>query len=816
MHWFINLLGIDTPQGTRLDALGLAFRASLPWWSWWAVGLGIAVLAAGVAGLYVKERGKLGPGRRAVLSLLRIALLVLLIALLLRPALVAEFQGQRARSIVLLLDSSQSMQQKDRRTSVADRARAALAVGLLPPGTHLSDSMTLTDVPADTPADPARIDLAKAVLADKKRDLLAKLGERGPLRPYFFGANLRAAFEESGSGESMGGSLDRLLGVYQADEAHTALADAVVGLLRRKDGDPPAAIVVVTDGQDNASKLTLDEAARECARLKVPLHVWGVGSSEGGLLQIRDVQAPDTLFYDDLIAVPIRWRARGLKTGTVQLRLKLGDKVVAEKELPLRRGEDLRDVLTFSPHKEGQEEESKQKLVAEIRLKENNTLADSVARPVRLSDSKVKVLYVEQAPRWEYKFLQTALLRDRRVEPRFLLTKADPRVLKSGPPFLPEFPSREQLFTYDLVILGDVSAAWLGRERLGWLKEFVRDFKGGLVLIAGQQSAPASYVGTPLAELLPVEFLPVKYPPFSEARPTPFVPVLTTAGQSSDMMALADTPEESAKVWEKLPPLYWHYPVTKLRPAATALLVHPTAKMGEQPMPILAAQFYGRGQVLFLGTDETWRWRFNAEDKYFARFWGQVIYQMALPHLLTNSAKRMQAALERSEAVLDRPGSLFVRLLDKEFHPLHQKEVKATLVYLDAKPGQERERQIILHQTPGREGEYRVLLPHDKAGRYELKVEGMEDTFPYRVNVPPGHETEELGMAEEALRQMARTSGGRFYREEDLDQLPEAVQPQAASFVLRREVLLWNPLVFVLFVGLISAEWLLRKFSNLS
>jgi uncharacterized membrane protein len=816
MQWLIDLLGIDTPPGTQLDALGLVFRAALPWWGWAAVGVGIAVLAVGVVALYVKERGRLGPGRRVLLSLLRTALLVLLIALLLRPALVAQFQGERPRSIALLLDNSQSMQQKDRRTSVADRARVALATGLLPPGTHISETMTLTDVPADTPTDPARLDLVKAVLADKKRDLVARLRQRGPLRPYFFGASLRAAFEESGSGDKQGGFLDRLLEAYKADEAKTALANSVAGLLRRKAGDPPAAIVLITDGQDNAKKLSLEEAARECARLKVPLHIWGVGSSEGGLLQIRDVQAPDTIFYDDIIAVPIRWRARGLKSGTVQLRLKLGDKIVAEKEVPLRRGEDLRDVLTFNPQKEGQEEETKQKLVAEISLKENNALSDSVTRSVRLSDSKVKVLYLEHAPRWEYKFLQAALLRDRRVEPRFLLTKADPQVLKGGPPFLPDFPSREELLKYDLVILGDVSSARLGHEHMEWLKEFVRDFKGGLVLIAGRQSAPASYDGTPLAELLPIEFLPVKYPPFSDARPTPFVPVLTTAGASSDMMALADTPEESVKVWAKLPPLYWNYPVTKLRPAATALLVHPTAKMGEQPMPILATQFYGRGQVLFLGTDETWRWRYNAEDKYFVRFWGQVIYQMALPHLLTNSARRVQMALERSEAVLDQPGSVFARLLDKDFRPLKAKEVKATLIYLDARPGQERERPITLHQVPGRDGEYRVLLPHDKAGRYELKIPGMDDTFQYRVNVPPGHEKEELGMAEDALRQMAGTSGGRFYREENLDQLPEAIQPQAASFVLQREVLLWNPLVFVLFVGLISAEWVLRKFSNLS
>ena len=59
-------------------------------------------------------------------------------------------------------------------------------------------------------------------------------------------------------------------------------------------------------------------------------------------------------------------------------------------------------------------------------------------------------------------------------------------------------------------------------------------------------------------------------------------------------------------------------------------------------------------------------------------------------------------------------------------------------------------------------------------------------------------------------------SGGRFYREEDLHQLAGSIERRTAPFTLRQEKLLWNPLAIVLFVGLITAEWLLRKFSDLS
>ena len=67
-------------------------------------------------------------------------------------------------------------------------------------------------------------------------------------------------------------------------------------------------------------------------------------------------------------------------------------------------------------------------------------------------------------------------------------------------------------------------------------------------------------------------------------------------------------------------------------------------------MPLLATHYYGKGQVLFVGFEESWRWRYNAADKYFARFWGQIIYQMALPHLLGNESKKVHQSYPNARA----------------------------------------------------------------------------------------------------------------------------------------------------------------------
>jgi hypothetical protein len=126
----------------------------------------------------------------------------------------------------------------------------------------------------------------------------------------------------------------------------------------------------------------------------------------------------------------------------------------------------------------------------------------------------------------------------------------------------------------------------------------------------------------------------------------------------------------------------------------------------------------------------------------------------------------------------------------------------------------------VLRQIRSQPGEYRLSLPNDQPGRHEIRIaegEGVEGTtLPYRVELPAGHELDDTGLGEETLRTLAAASGGAFYREEDLSKLVDAIQPRTQSFVQRQEVLLWNSFALVLFVVVITAEWLLRKFSNLS
>ena len=61
------------------------------------------------------------------------------------------------------------------------------------------------------------------------------------------------------------------------------ITDTLAELLQRDENDLPAAIVLVTDGRDNGSTDPVGRRRREAARLKVPIHVYGIGGSTAGL-----------------------------------------------------------------------------------------------------------------------------------------------------------------------------------------------------------------------------------------------------------------------------------------------------------------------------------------------------------------------------------------------------------------------------------------------------------------------------------------------------------------------------------------------------
>src|SRR5207248_6833520 len=91
----------------------------------------------------------------------------------------------------------------------------------------------------------------------------------------------------------------------------------------------------------------------------------------------------------------------------------------------------------------------------------------------------------------------------------------------------------------------------------------------------------------------------------------------------------------SRRRWAGLPRLPWAV-AGRAKPGATVLA---TAGAGDDPSAVvMAAQPYGLGKVLWVGTDGTWRWRHRLGDAYHHRFWGQVVRWAASGKLAAGNA----------------------------------------------------------------------------------------------------------------------------------------------------------------------------------
>ena len=208
-------------------------------------------------------------------------------------------------------------------------------------------------------------------------------------------------------------------------------------------------------------------------------------------------------------------------------------------------------------------------------------------------------------------------------------------------------------------------------------------------------------------------------------------------------------------------------------------------------------------------------WRADAGEKHFARFWGQMILELGRPSL-GKSDRRSQLELGGGEALLDKETRIFARFLDKDFKALKDKVVEGTLKFVE--PGAKKETVTSVKFFPQKtEGRYLASFNPDKPGRYELHLTQPENTtFSFRVDPPKDHELQPTALNEEGLRNLARDSGGQYYREEDLRYLPDALKGQKITSTVRREILFWNWLVLAALLLALTGEWLLRKFSNLS
>jgi hypothetical protein len=827
MKEFLKILGIPVSDSVRVTDISVAFHGLSP-----SSALLIALVIIGAtAWVYLRTTAGLAKWQKTTLIILRSALLLMILLLLMRPVMLLTVEGTIRRSLLLLIDASASMQIKDLRQDPADLARAAIATGQLDPKTGLHQAL-----PPDISSfnNLSRADVLKSMLTSDRLQLLSKLAESYDLVPYTFGQTLQGisggTTPEAAPAAGSAGRDSSFLSSIAFNQPYTAIGDAVRGLLDQKRGQPLAGIFLITDGGNNYGSQPLDAAAL-AQQDKVPLYIYGVGITSPHDIIVSQVFAPEVSFAGEQATASVTVRSQAMKGRTAKLVLQLGDQVMDTREITF--GDDGEQVvpMKFLPTRKGDFE-----LVASIDPLPDEAVKDNnkASQRVRVIDGKIQVLYIEQKPRWEFRYLQAMLLRDPRLDSKFFLVEGDPNLSQQADsPYLASIPATKDDWTkYDVIIIGDVDSRLLNDEQMQSITDLVSTFGSGLVFIAGRKFMPDSYRGTALENLIPVEFeaQPLGAEEFSTR---PISLDLTPAGQNSTTLRLADEVDDNLDVWKNLPGVYWDARVTKAKPAAEVWLDDPSPEKATRAgaMPVLALESYGMGQTFFVGTDEIWRWRRNVGEKYYTRFWGQVLLRLGLPRLL-GASRLTQLTTERKNYFSGERVVVSGRLYRSGFQPVLDPTVKGTVTIKPDQPGANDLKQgLSLQASPGKPGYYEGEMVVTTPGVYSFSTENDPSSIvDFRVS-EPRFEFGETAMNLPLLQKMADTSGGAFYREEDLYKMlePSGVKPSAdtpappdkvpnglGGSTIRvpspQEVdLSFSPFYYALMILVAAAEWILRK-----
>ena len=662
-----------------------------------------------------------------------------------------------------------------------------------------------------------RLALAQGFLARDDGKFLRDLQQKHRVKVYFVSDTARA-LPEINKPEQVPAVLD-LIKKAEPRGDQSRLGAGVRQVLTELRGVPPTAIVLLTDGQTTEGE-TVAKVAEFARRKDVPLFPIGLGDPDSPRdIELSELLVDDVVFVDDLVRFQPKLTAKGFagQELTVRLKQRGGAPGSAEgtQELAVVQvkappdGQATRVELQHRPKKTGPVT-----YIVEVdpQPRELQNGNNRVEKLVNVREEKLKVLYVDSEPRYEFRYLKTFLDREKTIDLAVVLQAADPQYSNQDRAALSTFPSSpEELFEYDAVILGDVDPTFLSGSQMTNLARFVTDKGGGILFVAGENYDPLTYRGTPLEPLLPIDLAGARNPTgITGTSINSFRPTLTVEGRSNPIFRFADDDALSARIWASLPELLWYFEALKKKPAAVVLAEHPTQAGADGPLPIMVYQIAGSGKAMFHAVDDTWRWRFRAGDRYFGRFWTQTIRFLARSKLL--GQKKAEIRTERRRYLRNQPVEVKVRFPNPGDAPTSGE------IAVEVQHQGHGSRRLVLRPATGSKNLFEGVIPQVVEGEYEVRLlpppvlEGGLPTTRFSVD-PPAGESERVEMNQAELARAAEVSGGKFYVPLDAGSLiGDLPTPQQVPLDTDPPIALWNTWpVLLLFLTLLVAEWVLRK-----
>src|SRR5262245_18484826 len=627
--------------------------------------------------------------------------------------------------------------------------------------------------------------------------MLKSLGEKFQVRLYKFGKD-----------SERNQKTDQLTAAAGASR----LGDTLEHILAESSSLPLGAIVLLSDGADNAGGIDLQTIAG-IRRQRIPVHTIGFGKLHPDKdVEISDVVVAARALPQSKLTAVVSMQSYGLSGTKAKLSVRESGKVLASQDVVLKAdGQTQSETLVFNIGEAGPK-------ALEIGIDpisgEDNPANNKLSRQVNVENRKPRILYFEGEPRWTYKFLKRAVddYPDFGIEMWAMVRTTENKLYNQFGPSSKEkdltdgFPAKpEELFQFQGLIIGSVEANYFTPTQQQLIHDFVDRRGGGLLFLGGRATlSDGGYQKSPLADLVPVKL--------SESKGTfhrDFTTVkLTDAGRQSIICRLEDDPVRNEERWKKIPQVANYQEVGEEKPGATVLLK--SAAAGKREMPLLVTENFGRGRTALFASGGSWRWKMwlDHKDKTHATFWHQMFRYMT-----TDTPGQVTAATPRQLLADETKVPIRVEVRDKQYKPVMNAKVQARFNTPDGSSA-----TLELTPVPLEEGIYGGEWTAEKPGSYVAEIIA-------------GRETEEIGrdllsfrredgVAEnfhtsqnrELLEKLSQQTGGRYYTPAEGSKLANEISYSEAGITTRETRDLWDmPLIFLLALTFRASEWLLRR-----
>ncbi len=597
------------------------------------------------------------------------------------------------------------------------------------------------------------------------------------------------------------------------DAERTDLVRGVNETVARLRSRPLAALVLVSDGNDNTGRPDL----RELADTPVPVHTVGFANDPkaGGLdLAVRAVRAPTRAMVHNQIKVDVTVTKTGGPSTKADLTIRRGRESFASQKVTLPEGDTEQTVsLTFTPSQTGT-------FVFTAGLSGpagERLLSNNAAHfPVRVDSEPIRILYVEGFLRYEYKFLKNRFEDDPDVSLVSIVRRVNPdrTEARSGDDLI----SPDRLKNFDVVVLGDMEGSYLNSAEYQALLKWLNEKNHAILVLGGYRSfGPAGFRTTPLAEALPVVF--ASGPPYQSEEP--FSMEVTDEGRRHPIFEVSGDRTRDAATWAAAPQLSGTSLVASAKPGAEILAVDPGVKVGGKPAVVVAVQRFGEGHTMALAADTTWRWtRFTRvlgrSDTLYARFWSQTVRWLS-GRSVDDQRPPLVVSTDRPD--YDVGKAVTVRAVRQ---PRAGQDLGAAEVAVEVTGPSGRSTPLPLRASSAEPDAFTGTFYPAAGGRYEIAatLNGGGKAIANQATEFLVHgsdlELSDPGTNRAALRSLATSTGGQYVDVKDASSLSALIprRERRTRRVERSE--LWNsPFLFYGFLGFVTAEWLLRRRNQL-